>query len=144
MNRLQVRLGPSPTPAALPGGLTQPHPLEVAPALVVRHRNLTLNDVGVIRCRDTVTELHADNLRRDIADAAQRNALVLVDLTQTRRVDAVALSVFYSGARDCQAVDSALGVVGAHAMVAHAMRFTGLWRLVPMFDSVEAALQAVS
>ncbi len=93
-----------------------------------------------IRCRSEVTELHAVNLVADISDAAACVPVVIVDLSLTARIDAVGLGVLVSGARACRDSGSELRIVGAHGMVAQALRFTGLSRALSTHATIEDAL----
>jgi anti-anti-sigma factor len=86
------------------------------------------SEVVTIRCRSEVTQLHAANLVADIADAATRARVVVVDLHRTGRIDAAGLGALVAGARSCRDAGSALHVVGAHGVVGRALRFTGLAR----------------
>lgn len=94
-----------------------------------------------IRCRSEVTGLHAVNLVADISDAAASAPIVIVDLSLTARIDAVGLGVLVSGARTCRDAGSELRIVGAHGMVAQALRFTGLSRALSTHATVEDALR---
>lgn len=86
------------------------------------------SEVVTIRCRSEVTQLHAANLVADIAEAATRARVVVVDLHRTARIDAAGLGALVAGARSCRDAGSALHVVGAHGVVGRALRFTGLAR----------------
>jgi len=96
-----------------------------------------------IRCRSEVTQLHAVNLVADIADAAGRFSVVIVDLSLTARVDAAGLGALVSGALRCREAGSGLYIVGAHGLVAQALRFTGLAGALSMHETVEDALRAM-
>lgn len=97
---------------------------------------------ATIRCRSEVTELHADNLVADISDAATQ-AVVIVDVSRTARIDASGLGALVSGARICRDAGSALHIVGAHGTVAQALRFTGLSRALSTHATVEDALRGM-
>lgn len=81
------------------------------------------------------------NLVADISDAAAHAPIVIVDLSLTARIDAVGLGALVSGARTCRDAGSELRVVGAHGMVAQALRFTGLSRALSTHATVEDALR---
>lgn len=93
-----------------------------------------------IRCRSEITGLHAVNLVADISDAAARAPIVIVDVSLTARVDASGLGALVSGARSCRDAGSGLRIVGAHGMVAQALRFTGLSRALSTHATLEDAL----
>ncbi len=80
------------------------------------------------------------NLVADISDAAAHAPIVIVDLSLTARIDAVGLGALVSGARTCRDAGSELRVVGAHGMVAQALRFTGLSRALSTHPTVEDAV----
>ncbi len=97
------------------------------------------SEVVTIRCRSEVTQLHAANLVADIADAATRARVVVVDLHRTARIDAAGLGALVAGARSCRDAGSVLHVVGAHGVVGRALRFTGLARALSPSVTAEDA-----
>jgi anti-anti-sigma factor len=110
------------------GRAATPPPGVTAPGIPLEAPRVAESEVVTIRCRAEVTQLHAANLVADIADAATRARVVVVDLHRTARIDAVGLGALVAGARSCRDAGSALHVVGAHGMVGRALRFTGLAR----------------
>lgn len=100
-------------------------------------------ELVTIRCRTEVTELHAANLVSDIAVAAARAQIIIIDLSLTARIDAAGLGALVSGAKSCRDAGSGLHIVGAHGIVAQALRFTGLSRALSTHATVEDALRAL-
>lgn len=119
------------------GGHVEP---EQAAASSAPARPVPTGDFATIRCRAAVTGLHAANLVADIADAAAQSRHVVVDLSLTASIDATGLGALVSGARACRDAGSGFHLVGAHGMVAQALRFTGLSRALSTHATVEDAL----
>ena len=110
------------------GRAATPPPGVAAPGIPLEVPRADGAEVVTIRCRSEVTQLHAANLVADIADAATRAPVVVVDLHRTARIDAAGLGALVAGARSCRDAGSVLQVVGAHGMVGRALQFTGLAR----------------
>ena len=90
---------------------------------------------------DATTHALGEALR---AEAANRPALLLVEMSGLRFIDSSALNAILRVHEDLRAVGCVLALVGPWGSVARVLRLVGADRLIPVFASVEAALESTS
>ena len=90
---------------------------------------------------DVTTPALGEALR---AEAANRPALLLVEMSGLRFIDSSALNAILRVHEDLRATGCVLALVGPSGSVARVLRLVGADRMIPVYDSVEAALESTS
>ena len=90
---------------------------------------------------DVTTPALGEALR---AEAANRPALLLVEMSGLRFMDSSALNAILRVHEDLRAAGCVLALVGPRDSVARVLRLIGADRMIPVYDSVEAALESTS
>ena len=88
---------------------------------------------------DVTTHALGEALR---GEAANRPALLLVEMSGLRFIDSSALNVILRVHEDLRATGRVLALVGPSGSVARVLRLIGADRMIPVYDSVEAALES--
>ena len=90
---------------------------------------------------DVTTHALGEALR---AEAANRPALLLVEMSGLRFIDSSALNAILRVHEDLRTAGCVLALVGPSGSVARVLRLIGADRMIPVYHSVEAALESTS
>jgi anti-anti-sigma factor len=88
---------------------------------------------------DVTTHALGEALR---AEAANRPALLLVEMSGLRFIDSSALNAILRVHEDLLATGCELALVGPSGSVARVLRLVGADQMIPVYDSVEAAIES--
>jgi anti-anti-sigma factor len=88
---------------------------------------------------DVTTHALGEALR---AEAANRPPLLLVEMSRLRFIDSSALNAILRVHEDLRVAGCVLALVGPRGSVARVLRLIGADRMIPVYDSVEAALES--
>lgn len=88
---------------------------------------------------DVTTAVLGDTLR---AEAANRPSLLVVEMSGLTFMDSSALNTIMRAHQSLGAAGGALALVGPSGTVARVLRLVGADRMIPVYASVEAALES--
>lgn len=95
-----------------------------------------------ISCTGPLDRTSAAGLKPAVASALANAPLVVLNLKDVPKIDAMGLSAIVSGLRSARLAGGDLRVVDGTSTVRKALARTGLHRLLPVFASIEEALDA--